>query len=106
MSFRLTVFRLQNIRAFLKRNRERFIRCIAVFGGCAAEVAVLQNLVSSRIELCLHKLLVNVAECLVCAIRIRKHFVCFFLVCAKGVQRNDRCSHRCKHAVVIVALYI
>ena len=105
MSFGLTVFRFDHIRTFLKRNCERLIRLITVFRFCAAEVAILKDLVCRSSELCLNKLLVNGAECLR-TVRILKHFYCFFLVCAVRMKRKDRCSHRCKHAVVIIAFYV
>ena len=106
MSFRLSVFRLYHIRAFLKCDRERLIRLISVFRFCTAEVAILKNLVCRSSELCLNKLLVKVAECLIRTVHILKHFVCFILVGTVGMQRNNRCCHRCKHAVVIIAVYI
>ena len=104
MSFRLSVGCLNEIRTFLKCNCNRFARCITIFGCCTAEIAILQNLVSSSSELCLNKLLVKVAECLIRTIYIIKHFIRFFLVCTIGMKCNDCCCHWCKHSVVIIAL--
>ena len=104
MSFRFSVGCLDEIRTFFQRDRDRLCRRITVFGCSTAEIAVLKHLVCSSTELRLDKLLVKVAECLIRTVYILKHFVGFVLVCAIGMERNDRCSHRCEHAVVIIAL--